>query len=63
LDLTDDKELMAKVYLEYPREEEYEFEYYDGKHRCERRVIYCDGNRDIVRCEDCGNEREVRCNF
>jgi len=63
VDLTDDKEIMAKVYLEYPRKAKYEFEYYDGKHGCERRVIYCEGDKDIVRCELCGAERETKCNF
>ena len=26
-------------------------------------VVYCDGERDIVRCNKCGMEKEVRCDF
>ncbi len=27
------------------------------------RTIYCNGDRDVVECSRCGQQKEVRCNF
>jgi len=62
-DLLENKKIMDKVYKEYPREEKYDYEFYDGKHACRRKVIYCDSETDIVRCDLCGYEKEVSCSF
>lgn len=63
--LLDDKDIMQKVYEEFPRESQYPLEYFDGKHNCwnNSSVIYCNSDRDIRRCNLCGHEWECACDF
>lgn len=61
-DLLSDVTIMAQVYIEYPRQDMYPHIYLDG-HTCNTQTIYCKGDWDITRCTNCGNERQVRCNF
>lgn len=65
MSLLEDARIMLQVHEEYPRKEEYTQAPYDGLHGCwdNSRVVYCDGERDIRRCELCGDEWECSCNI
>lgn len=63
--LLDNPVVIASVYQEYPRKEQYPLQHMDGKHNCwdDSRVLHCNGDRDIRRCDSCGHEWECSCNF
>ena len=63
--LLDSQDIMKTAYSKFPRKDHYDNTALDEKHSCwkDSRVIYCDGSRDILRCNSCGREWETRCNF
>lgn len=60
--MTEYEKQLEQAYLEFPRKERYSHTEGDG-HICTKKVIYCNGVIDIVRCEECGREWPTRCNF
>ncbi len=56
------KEAYEKAHKEFPLAKSYPNKPEDCNHNFDF-VVYCDGERDIVRCFKCGMEKEVRCSF
>lgn len=51
-----------KAHKEFPFAESYPYKQDNCNHNFNF-VVYCNGEKDIVRCTKCGKEKEIRCNF
>ena len=56
------KEAYEQAHTEYPLLAKYKNKPTECQHNFDF-VVYCNGERDIVRCCRCGYEKEVRCTF
>ena len=56
------KEAYEKAHKEFPLLAKYQNKPTECQHYFNF-VVYCNGERDIVRCCRCGLEKEIRCSF